>query len=56
MELGGKEEQRFRFAEFVLDRATGTLTGPQCEVRLRPQTFRLLEVLVIQRAEDSERR
>jgi len=35
-----------RFAGFLLDRHAGRLTGPDGEVRLRPQTFRLLEVLV----------
>ncbi len=34
------------FAGFVLDRNAGRLLGPDGEVRLRPQAFRLLEVLV----------
>ncbi|HWM92786.1 MAG TPA: tetratricopeptide repeat protein [Thermoanaerobaculia bacterium] len=37
---------RVGFAGFVLDRETGRLLGPEGEIRLRPQTFRLLEVLV----------
>ena len=37
---------RCRFADFLLDRELGSLAGPQGEVRLRPQTLRLLEVLV----------
>ncbi|MEA2559776.1 MAG: eukaryotic-like serine/threonine-protein kinase [Acidobacteriota bacterium] len=34
------------FSGFVLDRKSGQLQGPDGEVRLRPQAFRLLEVLV----------
>ncbi len=38
--------QRVGFSGFVLDRECGQLQGPGGEVRLRPQAFRLLEVLV----------
>ena len=34
------------FSGFVLDRKAGQLWGPDGEVRLRPQAFRLLEVLM----------
>ena len=34
------------FSGFVLDRESGQLQGPAGEVRLRPQAFRLLEVLM----------
>lgn len=34
------------FAGFLLDREAGLLLGPDGEVRLRPQAFRLLDVLV----------
>jgi DNA-binding winged helix-turn-helix (wHTH) protein/tetratricopeptide (TPR) repeat protein len=34
------------FAGFVLDREAGRLTGPEGEVRLRPQAFRMLEALI----------
>ncbi|HWN45680.1 MAG TPA: tetratricopeptide repeat protein [Thermoanaerobaculia bacterium] len=37
---------RLGFSGFVLDRESGQLQGPDGEVRLRPQAFRLLEVLV----------
>lgn len=37
---------RLGFAGFVLDRAAGRLLGQEGEIRLRPQAFRLLEVLV----------
>jgi DNA-binding winged helix-turn-helix (wHTH) protein len=38
---------RLRFGDFVLDREAGRLTGPDGEeVRLRPQAFKMLEVLV----------
>lgn len=37
---------RYRFADFVLDLRRGTLTGPAGAVHLRPQTFKLLEVLI----------
>ncbi|HSK80017.1 MAG TPA: tetratricopeptide repeat protein [Thermoanaerobaculia bacterium] len=36
---------KYRFLEFVLDREAGRLNGPDGEVRLRPQAFRMLEVL-----------
>jgi DNA-binding winged helix-turn-helix (wHTH) protein/tetratricopeptide (TPR) repeat protein len=36
---------KLRFANFVLDRDAGRLLGPEGEVRLRPQAFRMLEVL-----------
>jgi DNA-binding winged helix-turn-helix (wHTH) protein len=36
----------FHFGEFVLDRRTGLLTGPDGELPLRRQTYRLLEVLL----------
>ncbi len=35
-----------RFGEFTLDLEASRLTGPEGEVRLRPQAFRMLEVLV----------
>ncbi|HEX5718690.1 MAG TPA: tetratricopeptide repeat protein [Thermoanaerobaculia bacterium] len=38
--------ERVAFSGFVLDRQSGQLQGPDGEVRLRPQAFRLLEVLV----------
>lgn len=38
--------ERVGFSGFVLDRESGQLRGPEGEVRLRPQAFRLLEVLV----------
>ena len=34
------------FAGFVLDREAGRLAGPEGEVRLRPQAFRMLEALI----------
>ncbi|HYG65461.1 MAG TPA: tetratricopeptide repeat protein [Thermoanaerobaculia bacterium] len=37
---------KYRFGEFVLDLEAGRLLGPDGEVRLRPQPFRLLQVLV----------
>lgn len=37
---------RLGFAGFVLDRGAGRLLGQDGEVRLRPQAFRLLEVLL----------
>jgi tetratricopeptide (TPR) repeat protein/DNA-binding winged helix-turn-helix (wHTH) protein len=37
---------KLAFAGFVLDRGAGRLLGQAGEVRLRPQAFRLLEVLV----------
>jgi len=37
---------RVRLGDFVLDQQMGTLTGPEGELHLRPQTFRLLLVLV----------
>jgi DNA-binding winged helix-turn-helix (wHTH) protein/tetratricopeptide (TPR) repeat protein/TolB-like protein len=39
---------KLRFGDFVLDQETGRLLGPAGEVRLRPQAFRMLEVLVEQ--------
>jgi len=42
----GRAELRQRFFEFILDRETSRLLGPGGEVRLRPQAFRLLEVLL----------
>lgn len=36
---------KYRFGEFTLDLEASRLLGPEGEVRLRPQTFRLLEVL-----------
>lgn len=36
----------FRFGAFTLDTGTGILVGPSGPVSLRPQTFRLLEVLL----------
>lgn len=36
----------YQFEQFLLDRELGTLIGPAGEVRLRPQTLSLLEVLV----------
>jgi DNA-binding winged helix-turn-helix (wHTH) protein len=39
---------KLRFGDFVLDRETGRLLGPWGEVRLRPQAFRMLEVLAEQ--------
>ncbi len=38
--------ERVAFSGFLLDRESGQLQGPGGEVRLRPQAFRLLEVLV----------
>ncbi|HEX3130490.1 MAG TPA: winged helix-turn-helix domain-containing protein [Thermoanaerobaculia bacterium] len=37
---------RLGFAGFVLDRGVGRLLGQNGEIRLRPQAFRLLEVLL----------
>jgi eukaryotic-like serine/threonine-protein kinase len=37
---------RHRFGEFVLDLEASRLEGPGGEIRLRPQAFRMLEVLV----------
>lgn len=37
---------RVRFCGFTLDSEAGRLTAPEGEVRLRPQAFRMLEVLV----------
>ena len=37
---------KVRFALFVLDSEAGRLLGPDGEVRLRPQAFRLLETLI----------
>jgi len=37
---------RYRFGELVLDLEASRLDGPAGEIRLRPQAFRLLEVLV----------
>jgi DNA-binding winged helix-turn-helix (wHTH) protein/tetratricopeptide (TPR) repeat protein len=37
---------KVRFGEFVLDREAGRLEGPAGEVRLRPQAYRMLEVLI----------
>ncbi len=37
---------RYRVAGFLLDRSVGSLVGSEGEVRLRPQAFRLFEVLV----------
>ncbi len=39
---------KLHFGDFVLDREAGSLTGPEGEVRLRPQAFRMLEVLAEQ--------
>lgn len=39
---------KLRFGEFVLDRDAGRLMGREGEVRLRPQAFRMLEVLADQ--------
>ena len=39
---------KLRFGGFVLDQEAGCLTGPEGEVRLRPQAFRMLEVLAEQ--------
>jgi DNA-binding winged helix-turn-helix (wHTH) protein/tetratricopeptide (TPR) repeat protein len=36
---------KHRFKEFVLDREAGRLEGPEGEIRLRPQAFRMLEAL-----------
>ena len=36
---------KLRFGSFVLDREAGRLLGPDGEVRLRPQAFRMLEAL-----------
>lgn len=36
---------KHRFGEFVLDREAGRLMGPDGEIRLRPQAFRMLEAL-----------
>ncbi len=47
--LGNAEKNpsmRYRFAEFLLDLRRGSLAGPEGSVHLRPQAFRLLEVLV----------
>ena len=38
--------ERVAFSGFLLDRESGLLLGPDGEVRLRPQAFRLLDVLV----------
>jgi len=37
---------KLAFGEFVLDREAGRLEGPEGEVRLRPQAFRMLEALI----------
>ena len=37
---------KLRFGDFLLDRSTGSLTGPDGPVPLRRQTYRLLEVLL----------
>lgn len=37
---------RVQFSGFTLDRESGLLLGPDGEVRLRPQAFRVLDVLV----------
>ena len=37
---------RLRFAGFLLDLELGTLQGPEGQLHLRPQTFRMLEILV----------
>ena len=39
---------KLHFGDFVLDREAGRLMGPEGEVRLRPQAFRMLEVLAEQ--------
>lgn len=39
---------KLHFAGFVLDQEAGVLTGPEGEIRLRPQAFRMLEVLADQ--------
>lgn len=36
---------KHRFGEFILDREAGRLDGPDGEIRLRPQAFRMLEAL-----------
>ncbi|HKV06794.1 MAG TPA: transcriptional regulator, partial [Thermoanaerobaculia bacterium] len=36
---------KVRFGGFTLDREAGRLTGPEGEIHLRPQAFRMLEVL-----------
>lgn len=36
---------KVRFLEFTLDAEAGRLSGPEGEVRLRPQAYRMLEVL-----------
>jgi DNA-binding winged helix-turn-helix (wHTH) protein len=41
----------YRFGDFTLDSRTGSVQGPEGEVALRRQTFRLLEVL-LERAPD----
>jgi len=41
-----KTPSRHRFGEFVLDLEAGRLEGPEGEIKLRPQAFRMLEVLV----------
>ena len=37
---------RYRFGNYILDSRTGTVSGPDGQVSLRRQTFRLLEVLL----------
>lgn len=37
---------RYRFAPFLLDTEVGTLSGPEGEIKLRPQAFDLLRELV----------
>lgn len=37
---------KYRFGEFTLDLEASRLLGPEGEIRLRPQAFRMLEVLV----------
>ncbi len=37
---------RYRFGDFTLDTCSGSLAGPEGEVSLRRQTFKLLEVLL----------
>lgn len=36
---------KLRFGSFVLDREAGRVVGPEGEIRLRPQAFRMLEAL-----------
>jgi DNA-binding winged helix-turn-helix (wHTH) protein/tetratricopeptide (TPR) repeat protein/TolB-like protein len=45
-ERSRKGQSALRFGDFVLDREASRLLGPDGEVHLRPQAFRLLEVLI----------